>query len=85
MILTNSKEGFINNIRSHNIKAHADIEVDIIKRKNGQMTFTLRINGGNIVDYSLVEYVDVKTKYGGLNKVTPVIKRKPSVPRTTRT
>lgn len=27
------------------------------------MTFTLRINGGNIVDFSLVEYVNVKKKY----------------------
>ena len=51
-------------IREHNIKPHADIEVDIMNKKEGRMTFTLRINGGNIVDFSLVEYVDMKKKYG---------------------
>lgn len=56
-------------IRQHNIKPHVDIEQDIAKKKNGQVTFTLRINGGNIVDYNLVEYVDIKRKYGQLKRV----------------
>jgi hypothetical protein len=50
-------------MREHNIQAHADIEAAIQSKGAGQMTFTLRINGGNIVDFSLVEYVDVRKKY----------------------
>ena len=56
-------------IRQHNIPAHLDIERDIKLKKNGLFTFTLRINGGNIVDYSLTEYVDVKRKYLGVKEV----------------
>jgi len=56
-------------IRKHNIPAHLDIERDIKTKKNGLFTFTLRINGGNIVDYSLMEYVDVKRKYLGVEAV----------------
>ena len=55
-------------IREHNIPAHLDIERDIKLKKDGLFTFTLRINGGNIVDYSLTEYVDVKRKYLGVTK-----------------
>lgn len=55
-------------IRGSNARAHADIEVDLIKKKNGQVTFTLRINAGNIVDYALVEYIDVATKYDRYTK-----------------
>lgn len=44
-------------IRDHNKQAHIDIEEDIQAQKNGLFTFTLRINGGNIVDYNLTEYV----------------------------
>lgn len=50
-------------IREHNILPHINIEEEIQLKGNGQMTFTLRINGGNIVDFSLVEYVNVKKKY----------------------
>jgi len=56
-------------IRKHNIPAHLDIERDIKTKKNGLFTFTLRINGGNIVDYSLMEYVDVKRKYLGVEAI----------------
>ena len=63
-------------MRPHNIKPHADIEVDIIQKQEGDMTFTLRINGGNIVDYNLVEYVDVKKKYGRLKKARAVVRKK---------
>jgi len=55
-------------IREHNIPAHLDIERDIKLKKDGLFTFTLRVNGGNIVDYSLMEYVDVKRKYLGVTK-----------------
>ena len=57
-------------IRKHNVPAHLDIERDIKTKKDGLFTFTLRINGGNIVDYNLVEYVDVKRKYLGVKSVT---------------
>ncbi len=53
-------------IRLHNMRPHADIELDIMAKKNGQITFTLRINAGNIVDYNLVEYVNVRRKYDQL-------------------
>jgi len=56
-------------VRKHNVTAHLDIEKDIKIKKNGLFTFTLRINGGNIVDYSLVEYVDIKRKYLGVKAV----------------
>lgn len=52
-------------MREYNIPAHVDVEEDIQRRKSGQITFTLRINGGNIVDVSFVEYVDVDKKYIG--------------------
>lgn len=67
-------------IRKHNIKAHADIEVDIMKKKNGIMTFTLRVNAGNIVDYSPVEYIDVKENYGNLSGLIPEVRKKPNIP-----
>lgn len=46
-------------IRQANIQAHDDMETDILTQQNGLYTFTLRINGGNIVDYNVVQYVDV--------------------------
>lgn len=54
------------NIRKYNVRAHLDIEKDIEKTGNGLFTFTLRINGGNIVDYNLTEHIDVKRKYLGI-------------------
>ena len=56
-------------IRAHNIPPHLDIEEDIRARKNGQITFTLRINNGNIVDYSPVEYVNARQKYLGVKSL----------------
>lgn len=50
-------------INVHNIPAHLDIEKDIQEQQNGNFTFTIRLNNGNIVDYSVVEYVNVPTKY----------------------
>lgn len=47
-------------IREHNKRPHADIEKEITKRKNGQITFTVRVNAGNIVDVAMVEYVLVE-------------------------
>jgi|PlaIllAssembly_1097288.scaffolds.fasta_scaffold34713_2 hypothetical protein len=48
-------------IKDVNVQAHLDIEREIVKRKEGQMTFTLRINDGNIVDLAMVEYVDARS------------------------
>lgn len=45
-------------IRDVNIPAHLDVEKEIAARKEGQLTFTVRINDGNIVDLSTVEYVN---------------------------
>ena len=47
-------------IRQSNIQAHLDIEREIANKKDGQMTFTLRINGGNVADVVMVEYIDVQ-------------------------
>lgn len=51
-------------IRDHNIPAHLDIEKEVQDRQNGLFTFTLRVNNGNIVDFNVTEYVNVKQKYG---------------------
>lgn len=50
----------VGTIRQSNIQAHDDIETDILTLKDGLFTFVLRINGGNIVDYNMVEYVNVR-------------------------
>lgn len=46
-------------INQHNIKPHLDIERDIQNKKNGLMTFNLRVNQGNIEDYAKFRTVDV--------------------------
>jgi len=56
-------------ISDHNKQAHIDLEDDIKSRKNGLLTFTLRVNKGNIVDYNLTEYVNAKQKYLSLKRV----------------
>ncbi len=48
-------------ISDHNAEAHIDIERDIEKQKNGLFTFILRIDNGNIVDYNVVAYADIKS------------------------
>lgn len=40
-----------------NDQAHLDIEDEIQKKKNGQLTFILRINNYVIVDLNILEYV----------------------------
>lgn len=49
----------LNKVREFNLPAHDDIEKDIQDQQNGNFSFVLRINNGNIVDYTVVEYVDV--------------------------
>lgn len=43
-------------IRVHNLQVHKDIEIDLCKIKKGVMTFTLRVNDGNIMDYLVLEH-----------------------------
>lgn len=50
-------------IRQANIKCHLDIENYLKERKNGLVTFTLRVNSGNIVDFVPTEYVPVSKRY----------------------
>lgn len=50
-------------MREANIPCHLDIENYIQERKTGLITFTLRINNGNIVDFVPTEYVPVKERY----------------------
>ena len=60
----------INNfVKSCNSQAHVDIEKDIQEQKDGLFTFILRINNGNITDYSVVKNSDAR-KYFRLTKVT---------------
>lgn len=56
-------------IRSYNLPAHLDIEKAIEERRNGDFTFTLRVNAGNIVECNITDYVNVKQKYGIVNAV----------------
>jgi len=51
-------------LREANIPAHLDIEDDISKIKRGLLTFSLRVNAGNIVDYTKTEYVNAKKYFG---------------------
>lgn len=55
-------------IRPHNQQAHIDIENDLQAKKNGLFTFIIRVNGGNIVDYILMEQDDGR-KYAGITRV----------------
>lgn len=52
-------------LKEMNVPAHLDVEEDIRKKKNGQMTFTVRMNASKIVDYNHTQYVDTKAKYLG--------------------
>jgi len=56
-------------IRKHNILPHIDIEKDIQKVKNGRLSFTLRVNNGNIVDKNVTEFINLKRKYLGVNTI----------------
>ena len=56
-------------IDQHNIKPHLDIENDIQKKRNGLFTFNLRINQGQIVDYSKYETITASLYAGFINIV----------------
>ena len=56
-------------LKESNIPVHIDVEADIKKKNKGLITFTLRINNSNVVDYNKTEYVDAKTKYFGHGRV----------------
>ena len=50
-------------IRKENIACHLDIDRYLKDRNSGQVTFTIRVNAGEIVDFVETEYVPVKQKY----------------------
>lgn len=50
-------------MRQSNVPCHLDIENYIQERKTGLITFTLRVNSGNIVDFVPTEYVPVSQRY----------------------
>ena len=68
-------------LKESSIPVHIDVESDIKKKKNGLVTFTLRMNNSNVVDYNKTEYVDAKTKYFGHGRVAEF---RLSVKRTTK-
>jgi len=51
-------------IPQHNVKAHLDIERDIQTKRNGLFTFNLRVNRGDIEDYSRFETVTIDSYQG---------------------
>lgn len=55
-------------ISENNRQCHIDIEHDIQKQKDGLFTFIIKIASGNITDYSVVEYADIR-KYLVLKKI----------------
>lgn len=55
-------------IEEQNKKAHVDIEDDIKKQRDGLFTFTLRVNHGNIIDYTVTEYANA-AKYLRLESI----------------
>ena len=56
-------------IRKNNVACHLDLEKEITTKRDGLLTFTVRINSGNIVDFNCTDYIDVRT-YLGLKTVT---------------
>lgn len=44
-------------IKPENVKAHADIEDEMIRHKNEYYHFEVRYSGGSIVDFVVREYV----------------------------
>lgn len=55
-------------IRTHNVQAHLDIEEEIGRLKNGQFTFIIRVNNGNVVDLVVMEYANAR-KYLVLKQI----------------
>ena len=56
-------------IRKSNIPCHLDLEKEITLKKNGLLTFTLRVNNNNIVDLNFTQYIDVTT-YRAIKGIT---------------
>lgn len=45
-------------IKPDNVKAHADIELEMANFKGKWFMFEVRISSGNIVDFVMREYID---------------------------
>lgn len=56
-------------LEEKNVTVHLDVEEYIRKKGNGQVTFTLRMNNGSVVDFNRTDYVDTKAKYFGVGGV----------------
>jgi len=52
-------------VRTHNLQAHRDIDADMMAKKNGLFTFTIKVNNGNIVDYMCMETESYAAKKTG--------------------
>lgn len=48
-------------VRKNNRLVYLDIIRDMVKKKNGLFSFTLRMNAGNIVDYVTMEVITFKS------------------------
>ena len=56
-------------LNESNAPVHLDVEEYIRKKGSGQVTFTIRMNNGSVVDFNRTDYVDTKAKYFGLGPV----------------
>ena len=50
-------------IQPHNRKAHYDIHHDILLKRDGLFTFVVRVNNGQITDYTYLEAVNYGKRY----------------------
>lgn len=51
-------------VRKNNRLVYLDIIRDMVSKKNGLFSFTLRMNAGNIVDYVTMEVITYKSING---------------------
>ena len=58
----------LSKVKEHNKRVHLDIERDIQKIGNGILSFTIKVNDGDVVDYAPVEYVN-RNKYLKLKSI----------------
>lgn len=49
------------NIRQNNKLVYLDILKSMLEKKNGLFSFTIRMNGGNIVDFVEMEVITYKS------------------------
>lgn len=42
-------------VKEHNKRVYNDINGDLVRQRGGLFTFVIRVNNGNIVDYTVLE------------------------------